>query len=177
VPSPPDRGAGGDDFEFTSAVDGRLRMSVESLFFFNPAQPALIESIRTSVEEFGVPQIVERGDRVCLGIPARDAQCLFACDRAQQPPEPVGVVLYLRTAPHLLRILHLAVSPDYADDGPLCDQGLALRLVDEVRALGRRISGVRRIQLPYRAKAFLSVGDRGAARSLNRSLTWARHHR
>ncbi|UCH19000.1 MAG: hypothetical protein JSW36_08455 [Burkholderiales bacterium] len=163
VPPPSDRRAAGDDFEFTSAVDGSLRTTVESLFFFNPAQPALIESIRKSVEEFGVPQIVERGDRICLGIPARDAQCLFACDRAQQPPGPVGVVLYLRTTPHLLRILHLAVSPAYADDGPLFDRGLALRLVDEVRALGRRISGVRRIQLPYRARAFLSVVERGEA--------------
>jgi hypothetical protein len=162
-PMPPDRSQAASAFEFTSSVDGSLRMAVESLFFFNPAQPALIESIRKNVEEFGVPQIIERDDRICLAIPERDAQCLFACDRAQQPPEPVGVVIYLRTAPHLLRILHLAVSPDYADDGPRSDQGLALRLVDEVRVLGRRISGVRRIQLPYRARAFLSVLDRGAA--------------
>ena len=40
--------------------------------------------------------------------------------------------------------------------------GVRPRLV--VRALGRRISGVRRIQLPYRARAFLSVVERGAAR-------------
>lgn len=164
VPPPSDRRAAGADLEFTSAVDGSLRTAVESLFFFNPAQPGLIESIRMSVEEFGLPQVVKRGDRICLGIPARDAQCLFACDRSQQPPTPVGVVLYLRTAPHLLRILHLAVSPDYADDGRLSDEGLALRLVDEIRSVGRRISGVRRIQLPYRARAFLSVGERGAAR-------------
>jgi hypothetical protein len=162
MPASAQDGAG--DFEFTSTVDRSWCNEVESLFFFNPQQSAWIESIRDNVAAFGAPQIVARGERISLGIPERDAQCLFACDRSGQPSAPVGVVLYLRTAPHLLRILHLAVGPDYAERGPLAAYGLALRLVDEVRALGRRIAGVSRVQLPYRSRGLLPVIDRGSAR-------------
>ena len=163
-PMPAGAQIGAGPIEFTSAVDRSMWNAVESLFFFNPRQSAWIESIRDNVEQFGAPRIVERGERIGLGIPERDAQFLFACDHSRQPPEPVGVVLYLRTAPHLLRILHLAVSPAYAEGGPLAAHGLTLRLVDEVRALGRRIAGVRRVQLPYRSRGLLPVIDRGNAR-------------
>lgn len=146
-----------DDFEFVSAVDAQMWKDVEALFYFHPRQGELIGSIRSSVEAHGSPEILRRGGRIYVGIPKNDAQCLFACHPARRPGVPVGVVLYLRTAPELLRILHVAVAPPYELDGPLGQRQLALRLVNEVRALARRIKGVRRVQLPYCEGRFLPV--------------------
>jgi len=155
VPGPAIGAAG--PFEFASSVDAGLWKDVEALFYFHPKQQAMIDSIKACVEQFGAPEILQRGDRIRVGIRKNDAQCLFACHRERRPGVPVGVVVYLRTSTELLRILHLAVHPNYEQDGPHAGLGLALQLVNEVRSLARRIGGVRRVQLPYGRAAFLSV--------------------
>ena len=148
------------EFVFTSAVDAGLRKEVESLFYFHPRQQALSGAIRQSVDEFGPPEILQRGERIYVGIPKRDAQCLFACHPTRRPGVPVGVVLYLRTRVDLLRILHVVVGPAYAYGGQFADRDLAARLIDEVRSVAARIGGVRRIALPYLRERFLSVTPR-----------------
>lgn len=150
------------EFEFTCAVDAGLLKDVESLFYFHPRQHALSGSIRESVDEFGTPEILKRGERIYIGIPKHDAQCLFACHRMGRPGVPVGVVLYLRTQADLLRILHVVVGPAYTYGGPFADRDLAARLVDEVRRVAACIGGVRKIALPYRREHYLSVAPRRA---------------
>lgn len=149
-------------FEFVSSVDAGLWKDVEALFYFHPRQPVLIESIKACVEEFGAPEILQRGDRIHVGIPKNGAQCLFACHRERRPGVPVAVAVYLRTRPEVLHILHLAVHPAYEQGGQHAELDLALQLVGQVRQLARRISGVRRVQLPYRRAGFLSVPPLGA---------------
>lgn len=136
-------------FSFVSSVDAGCWKDVEALFYFHPRQPALIESIKACVEAYGAPEILEHGGRIHLGIPKNGAQCLFACHRERRPGVPVGVVLYLRTSTELLHILHLAVHPTYEQGGQHAELDLALQLVNQVRQLARRLSGVRRVQLPY----------------------------
>ena len=155
--------AHGDEFRFASAADREHWGEVESLFFFHPRQQGLIEPIRRSVEAWGTPEILQRDTRIYVGIPQHDAQCLFAFHRRREPQRPVGVVLYLRTRPEVLSLLHLAVGPDYAHDGAFGDRGLAQRLVSEVRHLARRVAGVRRIQLPYCEERYLPVMARHSA--------------
>ena len=154
--------AGDDEFEFVSSVEAGLWKEVESLFYFHPRQHVLSGSIRESVDQFGPPEILRRGERIYVGIPQRDAQCLFVCHRTRHPGVPVGVVLYLRTQADLLRILHVVVGPIYGHGGQLADRGLAARLVDEVRHVASRIGGVRRIALPYLRERYLSVVPHGA---------------
>ena len=152
--------AAADEFEFASAVDAGLRKEVESLFYFHPRQHALGGPIRQSVDEFGAPEILKRGERIFVGIPKRDAQCLFACHPTRRPGVPVGVVLYLRTQADLLRILHVVVGPSYMYGGQFADRDLAARLVDQVRSVAARIGGVRRIALPYLRERYLPVAPR-----------------
>jgi hypothetical protein len=154
--------AAAGEFEFVSAVDAGLWKEVESLFYFHPRQHALSGSIRESVDQFGPPEMLKRGERIYVGIPKRDAQCLFACHRTRRPGVPVGVVLYLRTQADLLRILHVVVGPAYEHGGQFADRDLAMRLVDEVRCVAARIGGVRRIALPYLRERYLSVASRRA---------------
>ncbi len=155
--------AAAGEFEFASAVDAGMRKEVESLFYFHPRQHALSGSIRESVGEFGPPEILKRGERIYIGIPERDAQCLFAFHRTRRPGVPVGVVLYLRTHADLLRILHVVVGPGYEHGGRFGDCDLAACLVDEVRRVAARIAGVRRIALPYLRERYLSVAPRRAS--------------
>ena len=150
----------GGEFRFVSAVDHDHWADVESMFFFHPHQQGLMEPIRRSVEAWGSPEILRRDSRIYLGLPRRDAQCLFACHQQREPQRPVGVVLYLRTRPEVLSLLHLAVSPDYTHEGSFGDLGLAQVLVNEVRHLARRIAGVRRVELPYCVGRFLPVASR-----------------
>jgi hypothetical protein len=145
------------EFEFASAVDVGMRKEVESLFYFHPRQHALSGSIRESVGEYGAPEILKRGERIYIGIPERDAQCLFAFHRTRRPGVPVGVVLYLRTHADLLRILHVVVGPGYEHGGRFGDRDLAACLVDEVRRVAARIGGVRRVALPYLRERYLTV--------------------
>lgn len=152
----------GGEFEFASAVDAGLRKEVESLFYFHPRQHALSGSIRDSIEQFGAPEILTRGERIFIGIPKLDVQCLFACHRTRRPGVPVGVVLYLRTQADLLRVLHVVVGPGYEYGGLFADRDLAARLVDEVRHVAARIGGVRRIGLPYLRERYLSVARQRA---------------
>jgi hypothetical protein len=156
-------GEPGGEFRFTSAVGRERWDDVESLFFFHPRQRGLIEPIRRSVEAWGTPEILRRDNRIYLGIPKHDAQCLFACHRRRAPQRPVGVVLYLRPQPEVLSLLHLAVGPEYTHDGAFGDLGLAQLLVSEVRHLARRVAGVRRIQLPYCEERYLPVMARHSA--------------
>lgn len=148
---------------FMSSVDASWWTDVETLFYFHPRQPALVDSIKACVDEFGAPEILRRGGRIHVGIPQNGAQCLFACHHARRPGLPVGVVVFLRTSTELLHILHLAVLPAYAQGGRHADLDLALQLVNQVRHVARRISGVRRVQLPYRRGGFLSVPRPGPA--------------
>lgn len=146
-------------FEFTSSVDASLWKDVEALFYFHPRQRELVDPIKACIDRFGVPEILRRGRRVYLGIPQNDAQCLFACHR-RRPGVPVGVVVYLRTSADLLQILHLVVHPAYEQHGQRGQHaalGLTRQLVGEVRALARRIGGVRRVQLPYGRGACIRV--------------------
>ena len=148
--------------EFASAVDAGLWKEVESLFYFHPRQHALSGSIREIVDESGAPEILKRGERIYVGIPKLDVQCLFAFHRARRPGVPVGVVLYLRTQADLLRILRVVVGPAYGYGGPFADRDLAGRLVGEVRRVAGCIGGVRRIALPYVRERYLSVAPRRA---------------
>jgi hypothetical protein len=90
-------------------------------------------------------------------LPALLAQCLFACHGERRPGAPVGVLVYLRTLPEVMRILHLVVHPDYEHGGGDAHLNLSIELVKQLRHMARRISGVRRVQLPYVAGGYLSV--------------------
>jgi hypothetical protein len=150
---PAHRGA----FRLGSSVPANLWKNVEALFFFHPRQEELQDRIRACVAEFGEPKILRRGEGIHVGIAKNGAQCLFACHGERRPGVPVGVVVYLRTATDLIRILHLVVHPAYEHGGRHAELNLTMELVNEVRHMARHISGVRRVQLPYVASGYLSV--------------------
>lgn len=148
-------------FEFISAVSSGMRGAVEALFFFNPRQQRVRQGILVSVELYGRPEILELNGKLWIGVSSGAMQCLFACDQSQEPARPAGVMLYLRPAPEILSITHLAVDPDYTAGGSRGGEGLGLLMIGQLRNIARRINGVSRIELPYRKRCFLPVTNDG----------------
>jgi hypothetical protein len=139
---------------FSATVPVGMREAVEALFFFNPRQRLLHQAISSTIEQTGIPKIMELDGRVWIDVPSHAMQCLFACDGALAP---VGVVLYERPSADILSVSHLAVDPAYAFGGGRGGAGLGLLLIERVKEIARRINGVTRVQIPYRNQCFLRV--------------------
>jgi hypothetical protein len=74
-----------------------------------------------------------------------DAQVLFAVRRVEAGGvAPVGVVVYTREDDALV-VLFLAIHEDFTARGPMGDRRLLLRMTDELRAIARRVKGVRSV--------------------------------
>ena len=125
--------------------------------FFNPRQHRVREGIINSLERFGQPRLEETPQGLAVKVGDHEAQTLFAVDRARRKREPVGLVVFLRTAPEDIAIMHVAVHPDYALKGQLAGVGLGVTLIEKVKEIATRIVGVRRIVFFYRQEVVINL--------------------
>jgi hypothetical protein len=139
---------------FSASVPVGMRGAVEALFFLNRRQQLLHRAISSTIEQTGIPKIMELDGRVWIDVPSHAMQCLFACDGAFAP---IGVALYERPSTDILSVCHLAVDPAYAFGGIHGGGGLGLLLIERVKEIARRIKGVTRVQIPYRDQCFLRL--------------------
>lgn len=135
---------------FTSSLPVEHYRELESLLFFNRRQEAVRPGIVAAIDRYGTPEIFNDGRcvRVRVAGPA-EIQCLFAVERHDALSRPVGLVLYTRDSFERITILHLVVAAAYAAGGPLAARRLPLRLVQAVRRVARRTSGIRHVELLY----------------------------
>jgi len=133
------------------------RIAVEELLFFNPRQFRVRDGILDSLEKFGHPRIEETADGLSVRVGNCEAQALFAFDLDQKNDAPIGLVVFLRTSPAEIAIMHLAVNPDYALQGTHGGAGLGVTLVDKVKEIAAKIVGIRRIVFFYRREVVLRV--------------------
>jgi hypothetical protein len=140
---------------FSSKVLKSCRPALEELMFFNPAQYRLREGIVNSLEKFGHPRIEETGDGLSVRVGHCEAQTLFAFDQHRRNQDPIGVVVFLRTSPEEVAIMHIAVNPDYTLQGR--DTGLGITLVEKVREICSRIVGIKRIIFYYRQEVVIRL--------------------
>lgn len=132
------------------------------LMFSNLEQHKVQTGIVNSIERYGVPRIITRGDS--LGFSAAklpEVQTLFAIEGASGSDaggtEPLaGVMLYARAGRKLV-LLHIGVHPDYSSDGSASDGLLVLRLIEQLRAVARSVEGVDAVELMYGAKGTLTL--------------------
>src|SRR5215471_1780130 len=99
---------------FSSRVPKECRSALEDLLFFNPSQHKVREGIINSLAHFGHPRLEESPAGLTVRVGNHEAQTLFAYDRDRRQPDPIGVVVFLRTSPEEIAIMHVAVHPDYA---------------------------------------------------------------
>ncbi len=142
---------------FTSRVPTECREALEELLFLNPRQHLVREGILESLARFGHPKVVQDASGLSVRVGDQEAQALFAFDQERPGPDPVGAVIFLRTAPEEVGVLHVAVHPDYALQGKKAGLGLGVALVEKVKDIASRIVGVRRIVFFYRQQVVIRL--------------------
>jgi hypothetical protein len=142
---------------FSSRVPSQSRSALEDLLFFNPQQDRVREGIINSLEQFGHPRLEEAANGLSVRVGDQEAQTLFAYDRDRRTSDPVGVVVFVRTAPADIAIMHVAVDPDYSLQGRHGGVGLGVTLVEKVKEIAARIVGVERIVFFYRQEVVIRL--------------------
>ena len=142
---------------FSSKAPQQCREALEQLLFFNPRQHRVREGIVNSLEQFGHPRLVETADGLSVRVGEQEAQTLFAYDRDRDGSDPVGVVVFLRTSPAEIAVIHVAVHSDYALQGRRAGVGLGVTLVEKVKEIAARIVGVQRIVFFYRQEDVIRI--------------------
>jgi hypothetical protein len=142
---------------FASKAPKECRPALEDLLFFNPAQHRVREGIVDSLKAFGHPRVVETADALSVRVGDQEAQTLFAFDQDRRGNEPVGVVVFLRTSPEEIAVIHVAVNRSYALQGQHAGVGLGVTLVEKVKEIASRIVGVKRIVFFYRREVVLRL--------------------
>lgn len=145
------------NLNFTSKAPKQCRPALEELLFFNPRQSLVREGILKSLDQFGHPRLEEAGDNLSVRVGDQEVQTLFAYDEDFSSSDPVGVVVFLRTSPTEIAILHVAVRADYALGGRHGKLGLGITLVEKVKEIGSRIRGVQRIVFFYRQEVVIRL--------------------
>jgi len=144
-----------ESIDFSSTLVSSLRPELEKLFFFNPLQRSQRRGILEALEQTGTPAVMQSGERIWIGTPAGDTQCLFACGIHGTKRRLLGAVLFGRPAPDLISIWHIAVGHEGIGRNQRIQVGSAL--IEKVREAARSIKGVAKVRLPYRGLCVLSV--------------------
>jgi hypothetical protein len=142
---------------FSSRVPKECREDLENLMFFNPRQHKVRAGIINSLEKFGQPRLEETESGLSVRVGNLEAQTLFAFDRDRKDPAPVGLVIFLRTSPEEVAIMHVAVEDEYALQGTSAGVGLGVTLVEKVKEIAARIVGVKRIVFFYRREVVIRL--------------------
>src|SRR5436190_23805566 len=142
---------------FSSRVPKECRTALEELLFFNPSQHKVRDGIIHSLQKFGHPRLEETAAGLSVRVGEHEAQTLFAFDRDRRASDPIGVVVFLRTSPEEIAIMHVAVHPDYALQGRHKGIGLGVTLVEKVKEIATRIVGVKRIIFFYRLEVVIRI--------------------
>ena len=142
---------------FSSKAPKQCRQALEDLLFFNPRQSRVREGIVNSLEQFGHPRLEETTDDLFVRVGDQEAQTLFAFDRDRHGSDPVGVVIFLRTSPPEIAVMHVAVHKDYALRGRHAGVGLGVALVEKVKEIAARIVGVQQIVFFYRREVVIRL--------------------
>jgi hypothetical protein len=135
---------------FVSTLPAEHYHQLEVLLFFNGRQHRVRKGIETAIDRFGAPEIVTDGKALRVRVGGQtDAQCVFAVEREEKQSRPVGVILYVRDSFERITVLHLVVAEAYAAGGPRAGYNLLLRLVQAVKRVARRTTGIRHVELVY----------------------------
>lgn len=138
------------DIAFVSSLPQEHHLQLESLLFFNRRQERVRPGILDAINRYGAPEIYATGSGLKVRVAGPvEVQCLFAVERRGASSRPVGVILYTRDSFERITVMHLVVAEEYAAGGPFAEQHLLLRLVQAVRRVARRTSGIRHVELLY----------------------------
>ena len=106
--------------------------------FFNPRQFRVREGIVNSLEKFGHPRLEETGQPVRAGRRMRGANPV-RFGPGPHAQRSVGIVVFIRTSPAEIAIMHIAVHPDYGLQGGRTESDWASFWLKRSRRLPREL--------------------------------------
>ena len=136
---------------FDESLDARHREALKELFYFHPRQGVYGGSISEEINRHGEPRIVEENGRLrILPTGLLDAPNLFALSAGGAASRPVGVLIYYRFEMDTLSVMHMSTDETLAFSARFAGVGVALAMLGKLAELGRQISGICAVSLPYR---------------------------
>ena len=145
------------EFSLQSSLPTSYHAALEKLVFFNARQAVAHEAIARAVDAYGAPSIVATPDGLRVIVARRDdVQCLFALKMGGRTPQLAGIVMYLRTSPEEVTVLHVGVA-ECCSRGRRAGLEVVTALVRAVRVAAHRLRGVRRISMFYLQQREFSV--------------------
>jgi hypothetical protein len=145
------------EFALQSSLPTSYHAALEKLVFFNARQAVAHDAISRAIDAYGAPSIVATPEGLRVTV-ARcdDVQCLFALKMDGRMPQLAGMVMYLRTSPEEVTMLHVGVA-DCCSRGRRAGLEVVTVLVRAVRAAAHRLRGVRRLSMFYLPQREFSV--------------------
>jgi hypothetical protein len=138
------------DFVYSSALPSERSEELASLVFFNRHQRRFRGQIESAIERYGIPEITVADGflRFTVGR-LGEVQTLYALDGDASRGRLAGVMLFARVSDDHVVLLHIGIAAEYASDGPLRHRMLAMRMIEQLKRIGRSIKGVRSIEMLY----------------------------
>lgn len=142
------------EFTFSSVLPRERYEELADLVFFNRQQERFRADIVDAIERYGIPEIVATQDTLRFNVGSLgEVQALYALDGGSARGRLAGVMLYARISPEKLVLLHIGVAPEYSSSGPQAGRLLALKLVEQLKKLGRAIKGITQVEILYGRRA------------------------
>jgi hypothetical protein len=141
-----------------SRLPASMRAQLEALLFFNAGQHRMREAIAATIERYGLPELIEDGGWLRIDVAGgRGVQTLYAVHEENGRERPVGVIVYARDALDHITVLHVGVARDYAAGGWHAGERVLQRMMQHIRDVARRTSGVRHVAVAYRENRLRSA--------------------
>jgi hypothetical protein len=137
---------------FSSSLTSDRREELEALMFFHPKQEEHSRSINAAISSYGFPKIIEEGESLRIGIEGLDVQTLYAFIDRGAARELAAVLVYTRVAKDTLALLHMAVKPEFCYSSGFKNELILVRILAQLRAIAKRIKGVKRLSILYANK-------------------------
>lgn len=134
---------------FSSSIDSEKKDKLEQIMFFNGNQGQFYFDIVRLVESFGEPEIIEKDDRLRIALPRVECQNLFATKNGSL----VGLLIFNRSSPEQIEIIHIVVDEKYSSTGEYADDKLVLRMFSELKKIALMIKGLKKIRIKYRKES------------------------
>ncbi len=134
-----------------SRLPATMRGQLEALLFFNARQHRIRQDIEATIERYGIPELIEERGWLHVQVAGvHEVQTLFAVHEEDGGARPVGVVVYVRDSFERITVLHVGVAEDYAFGGRYSGERVLQRLMQQIREVARRTSGIRHVEVAYR---------------------------
>lgn len=142
----------------SSSLAARDQDALEELFYFNPNQAKIRESVEAAVRQFGTPQMKTEAGRCRLVLPQIGEGQTMYLYKSGRIPVLAGVMIYVRDG-NCLRILFWGLHPDHTCSARP-QSYLLLEMIEALKQAGRKIVGIEKISFRFGAREhFLTLAE------------------